>query len=109
MSEYPKDSDGAALQQVADSGSDMSQPMIIDFSVAAPDEAAARAVAAAAEALGFDPSIYQDPDSSSWSVSCSKSMLATYEGVIAARAQLDGIARTFASACDGWGSFGNAG
>jgi len=105
--DYPADADGDALRRVAASGNDMSQPMTIDFSIAAPHEAAARAVAAATEALGFDPSIYQDPDKGTWSVTCSKSMLATYAGVLAAQAQLAQVARAHASACEGWGSFGN--
>lgn len=107
--DYPADADGDALRQVAAGGSNMAQPMTIDFVIAAPDEAAARGVAAASEALGFDPSIYQDPDKGTWSVTCSKSMLATYAGVIAAQAQLSELARPYAAACDGWGSFGNGG
>lgn len=106
--DYPNDPDGDLLRQVASSGSDMAVPMVIDFSVAAPDEAAARGVAGAAEPHGFDPSIYQSPDNGSWSVYCSRSMLATYEGVVATRAQLNEIARPFGATCDGWASFGNS-
>jgi hypothetical protein len=105
---YPDDADGDALRAVASSGSDMGMPMVIDFTVQAPDETAARAVAGAVEAFGFDPSIYQSPDDGSWTVSCSKSMLATYAVVVAARAQLNDIARPYAASCDGWGSFGNS-
>jgi hypothetical protein len=105
---YPDDADGDALRGVAGSGSDMALPMVIDFSVGAPDETAARALAAAVEPFGFDPSIYESPDDGSWTVSCSKSMLATYAGVVATRAQLNKIARPYGGSCDGWGSFGNA-
>jgi hypothetical protein len=105
---YPNDADGDSLRRVASSGSDMALPMVIDFSVAAPDEAAARGVARAAESQGFDPSIYQSPDNGSWSVYCSKSMLATYEGVVAARTALNEFARPFGATCDGWASFGNS-
>jgi hypothetical protein len=105
---YPDDADGDALRQVASGGSDMSVPMVIDFAVDAPDEASARALAAAVEPLGFDPSIYENPDDGSWTVSCSKSMLATYEGVVAAQAQLQGVAIHHGATCDGWGSFGNS-
>ena len=107
-SDYPNDPDGDSLRQVAGSGSDMAVPMVIDFSVAAPDEASARAVASAAEPRGFDPSIYQSPDNGSWNVYCSKSMLATYAGVVATRAELNDIARAFGATCDGWASFGNS-
>jgi hypothetical protein len=105
---YPDDADGDALRGVAGSGSDMTLPMVIDFTVDAPDETAARALATAVEAFGFDPSIYECPDDGSWIVSCSKSMLATYAAVVAARAQLNDIARPYGASCDGWGSFGNS-
>jgi hypothetical protein len=107
MNAYPADADGDALRQVAGSGSDMTQPMTIDFSLAVPDEAAARRVAAAAELLGFDPSIHEDPEKRSWSVYCSRSMLATYDGVVAAQAQLNEMAAPHGARCDGWASFGN--
>jgi hypothetical protein len=106
--DYPNDADGDSLRRVASSGSDMAVPMVIDFSVAAPDEASARGVAGAAEPHGFDPSIYENPDNGSWSVYCSKSMLATYEGVVSTRAALNEIARPFGATCDGWASFGNS-
>jgi hypothetical protein len=106
--DYPNDPDGDSLRQVASGGNDMAVPMIIDFSVAAPNEPSARAVAGAVEPRGFDPSIYQSPDNGSWNVYCSKSMLATYEGVVAARAELNEIARAFGAMCDGWASFGNS-
>jgi hypothetical protein len=104
---YPDDADGDALRRVASSGSDMALPMVIDFAVVVANEASARAVAAAVEPLGFDPSIYESPDDGSWTVSCSKSMLATYEGVVAAQAELKEIVRHYGATCDGWASFGN--
>ena len=107
--EYPNDADGDALRSVAGSGSDMSSPMVIDFSVRVPDEAAARRLAVLVESLGFDPSIYQDPDNGSWSLNCSKSMLATHAGVVAAQIQLNEVAQPHGGSCQGWGSFGNSG
>jgi hypothetical protein len=106
---YPDDADGEALRGVANSGSNMSSPMVIDFSIRVPDEATARRVAVLVEPLGFDPSIYQDPDNGSWSLNCSKSMLATYEGVVAAQTQLKAVAGPHGGTCQGWGSFGNSG
>lgn len=107
-SPYPSDADGDALRNVAESGADMSRPMVIDFSVEVPDERTARRVAEVVAAHGFDPSISEDDDSGSWSVSCSKSMLATYEGVVAVQVELNELLSPHGGICDGWGSFGNS-
>jgi hypothetical protein len=104
---YPNDADGDALRNVAESGADMSLPMVIDFSVEVPDERTARRVAEVVAAHGFDPSISEDDDSDSWSVYCSKSMLATYEGVVAVQVELNELLSPHGGICDGWGTFGN--
>jgi len=41
MTTYPNDADGAVLADLAAQGMDMSQPLVIEFPVAVPDEAAA--------------------------------------------------------------------
>jgi Regulator of ribonuclease activity B len=104
---YPNDADGDALRNAAESGADMSLPMVIDFSVDVPDEYTARRVAEIVATHGFDPSIYEDHDSGSWNVYCSKSMLATYDGVVAVQAQLNELLSPHGGSCDGWGTFGN--
>jgi len=104
---YPRDADGDALRRVVDSGADMSRPMVIDFSVKVPDEKTARHLAELVEARGFDPSISENDGSSSWSVHCSKSMLATYDGVVAVQAELNVLAAFHGGLCEGWGTFGN--
>jgi hypothetical protein len=105
---YPNDSDGDALRKASESGADMSSPMVIDFSVAVADESTARRVAELVAERGFDPSICQDDGRDSWSVYCSKSMLATYEGVVSVQAELNELLATHGGICDGWGTFGNA-
>jgi hypothetical protein len=104
---YPNDADGDALRNVAESGADMSAPMVIDFSVDVSDERTARLAAEVVAAHGFDPSISEDDRSGTWSVHCSKSMLATYEGVVAVRLELNELLRSYGGICEGWGSFGN--
>ena len=106
--DFPNDADGDSLRRVAESGSDLSQPMSIDFTVKAPDERAARIIADLVSARGFDPSISDGDGKSSWSVFCSKFMLATHEGVVAAQAELNELSRPHGGACDGWLTFGNA-
>ena len=103
---YPDDADGDALRNVASSGADMSCSMVIDFSVGAPDEHSAREAAERVEARGYDPSLHQDDDGR-WTVYCAKSMLATYEGVVEARKELNQLLEPLGCVCDGWASFGN--
>jgi len=106
--DFPNDADGDSLRRVVESGSDLSQPMSIDFTIEAPDEHAARRIAELVSAKGFDPSICDNEGRSSWSVYCSKFMLATYDGVVAAQAQLSEMARLHGGRCDGWSTFGNS-
>jgi Regulator of ribonuclease activity B len=106
--DFPNDADGDSLRRVAESGSDMSRPMIIDFTIQAPDEHAARHIAGLVSAIGFDPSISDNEGRNSWSVYCSISMLATYDGVVAAQSQLNEVSRPHGGSCDGWGTFGNS-
>ena len=107
--EYPADADGDALRRVIEDGADIASPMVIDFSVVAPDERSARAIAALVVSQGFDPSITDDGGSGRWSVYCSKSMLATHAGVVAEQATLNALAAPQGGHCDGWATFGNGG
>ncbi len=106
--DFPNDADGEALRRVVESGSDLSRPMSIDFTIEAPDERTARRIAELVGAEGFDPSISDNEGRASWSVYCSKFMLATYDGVVAAQAQLNELVGLHGGRCDGWSTFGNA-
>jgi hypothetical protein len=106
--DFPNDFDGDSLRRIVESGSDLSQPMSIDFNIEAPDEKSARIIATLAADKGFDPSICDNPGKSTWNVYCSKFMLATYDGVVGAQAQLNDLSRPHGGRCDGWGTFGNS-
>ena len=111
--DYPYDSDGDAMRRVAAGGSDMSKPMVIDFQVAAPDETTAKRIADEAAEVGYHVSVYvcdEDIEGAGdpWTCECTKSMVPTYHGLIAAQAELDAIARPLGAYVDGWGTFGNA-
>jgi regulator of RNase E activity RraB len=107
--DYPDDNDGDALRKVAEAGADMSSPMVIEFSIEAADERSARNIAELVDAQGFDPSISDNEGRGSWSVYCAKSMLATYDGVVAVQAELTALVAAHGGHCDGWGTFGNGG
>ena len=50
--DYPADADGDALHRVANGGSDMSRPMVVDFMDAVSDPTSAELVAKAAIRVG---------------------------------------------------------
>jgi Regulator of ribonuclease activity B len=105
---YPNNADGDALQRVADHGSDMSQPMSIDFCVAVPDESAGNSVSEVATARGYVTEVVRDDDSSSWTCYCRKEMVPTYDAIIAAQDELDELSKPFGGYSDGWGTLGNS-
>ena len=115
--DYPDDIDGQVLRMIADDGNDMSQPMEVEFHVAAATENAAESIAIAAEKLGYETLIdfddgKDDPDvdedvTEPWTCTCRKTMLLEYDAVMAAQAQLDKIAQPEGGYADGWGTFGN--
>ncbi len=108
MATYPRDADGDALRRVAEEGSDMSRPMVVDFMIATGSESAGRAIAAAVGPLGYATSVELDGDGRDrWTVYCTRTMALTYESVIAAQRELDAAARPLGGYSDGWGTFGN--
>ncbi len=112
--DYPKDADGDALRRVIALGADMSKPMDIDFAVAVPTREAGEHVAEEAERRGFRVNLVADadeeePEATSWSCYCTKSMVPDYDALLAVQHELDEIAKPCGGWSDGWGTFGNAG
>jgi hypothetical protein len=124
VTNYPDDADGAVLADLAARGVDMSSPLLIEFAVAAPDEASANAVAKAMRAAGYDTEIcfdegdpdedefdedYElDPDDEefapAWTVFANVSMIPEYDELIRIQAELDRIAGPHGGKADGWGT-----
>ena len=107
MTDYPNDDDGDALRRIAESGSDMSQPMLVDFFIAVHDEQMARAVADAVGPKGYAIELDHDDEDDDWSCCCSREMLLTHDAVVAAQAELQRLAEPLGGEVDGWGTFGN--
>jgi hypothetical protein len=105
MTTYPTDADGEALRRVA-ADSDMSKPMVIDFSVDVPDGSSGEQIASRARERGYIAEVIHEQDGA-WTCVCSKGMLATYDGVLAAQAELDELSARFGGHSDGWGTAGN--
>lgn len=105
---FPDDADGDALFQVVAAGSDLDQPMDIDFAVLVSDEAAADDVAAEADAKGFATEVSWDEEAGEWTCYCTKAMLATYESVREVQEELRALAAPHGGVPDGWETAGNA-
>ncbi len=118
MTEYPDDADGSVLADLAAAGLDMTQPMEIEFPVAAPDEEAANAIAAALIAAGYaaiveyddgEPEDDSDDDEEDddfvpgWDVYVSALMVPDYDEIIRIQADLGRIANPLGGMSDGWG------
>ncbi len=103
---FPEDPDGDALFQVAKLGSDLSEPMEIDFIVAVPDEAAGKSVARAARAEDFVTEVGTDEDGE-WIVYCTRTMIASYESIVGAQDELRALAGPLGGEPDGWETAGN--
>jgi len=118
MTDYPNDADGDALRRIANDGSDVSQPIEVDFTVDAGSSEAGHRIAAAAEELGYrtrvaendaDEEGGEDDDlAGRWTVYCTRDIVLTYQSVMAAQAELDRISAPFGGRTDGWGTFGHA-
>lgn len=118
MKEYPDDADGSVLADLAALGIDMTQPMDIEFPVAAPDEEAANAIASALIAAGYDAHVeYDDGEPEDvgdedeedddfvpgWDVYVSTRMVPDYDEIIRIQADLGRLANPLGGMSDGWG------
>jgi hypothetical protein len=96
-----------ALARLAAAGSDLSQPMVIDFYVGAPHAVAARAVAATIRRAGFDVWVRSDETKEQWVCVCRKGMLPSPSMLTEAERLLGRLAAPFGGRAQGWGSYGN--
>jgi hypothetical protein len=118
MTSYPNDADGAVLADLAARGVDMSQPLLIEFPVAVPDEPTAKKTLQALTKAGYESHIEYDdgePDDTgeiasddeeygpSWTVYANIRMIPQYTEIVRIQAELDRIAQPFGGKSDGWG------
>ena len=112
--EFPDDADGEALRELTAAGHNLSEPMEVDFQVAAADEESATKIAEAASKLGYRTAIYFDDEEDFdegddlWTTECTKEMVVTYEELLKTQTELDELAKPLGGYIDGWGTFGNA-
>lgn len=118
MTDYPDDDDGFVLRQLAEHGVDMTQPLLIEFAVAVPDEPAAEAVSEALIAAEYDAAAEYDegepdedgnidPDDEefgpSWTVYVNVEMVPDHQRIVDIQKDLDRIAGPLGGHADGWG------
>jgi hypothetical protein len=118
MTTYPDDADGAILADLAAQGIDMSQPLLIEFPVAVPDEVSANSTLKAMTEAGYESHIEYDegepdddgeidPDDEefgpSWTVYANVRMIPEYNKIVRIQAELDRLAWPFGGNSDGWG------
>lgn len=118
MTTYPDDADGQALSSIAAEGIDMSQPLLIEFPVAVPDEATAESVFKEMTNAGYTTQIDFDegePDFNpevddadefgpAWTVFTTIEMVPAYDEIMRIQAELDRIAVPLGGKSDGWGA-----
>jgi Regulator of ribonuclease activity B len=105
--DLPNDADGDALRRLQADGSDLSKEMEIDFAVVVPDRKGGEAFAVVARQVGFATNVYHDEEGA-WTCYCTRTMVPTYDAMIAVQESLAEMGRPFNAFPDGWGSFGNA-
>src|ERR1051325_1641432 len=103
--DYPDDADGDALRRVARAGSDMTQPMLIDYHVAVQDRISADQIALAALRLGYATKVVAEERPREFTVWCTRGMVPDYDSIIAAQRELDTLAAPFGGKTDGWGTY----
>jgi len=121
--EYPDDADGSVLADLAALGIDMTQPMEIEFPVAAPDEESANAIAKVLIEAGYDALVEYDdgePEDGSeeeddeedeeedeyvpgWDVYVAVTMVPDYDEIVRIQADLGRLANPLGGMSDGWG------
>ncbi len=111
---YPNDADGQALANVAASGMDMSQPIPIEFAIAAPDESSSEEISAAVSTKGYRVESYFDEGESdfvegdddefgpSWTVYAIVITEPSYENVVQIQSEIDQLVSKLGGKSDGW-------
>jgi len=106
MNNYPNDIDGDVLRRVAQDGSDMTQPMLIDFAIDAPSEEVADHVLARLKAKDFVSKKTQNDDGR-WTITVPVMMTPVHAEIVDFQNALDEDLNQFGAKSDGWGTFGN--
>jgi hypothetical protein len=115
MPNFPDDADGEVLAQLEEMGVDLTQPLKLEFTIAADGEESAEAIRAALEKKQYVAETYYDEGEPgevdedgeefgpSWSVYVKRQMVPEYDEIIRIQQELDAIAEPLGGFADGWG------
>ena len=106
--QYPADADGDAIRRGVALGVDLSRPVDVDFVVDVPSRAAGERIKILVGRLGYRTVLDADDEDTAWTCYCTRRMLLTHDGLMAARAALDAACRPHGGVVDGWGTSGAA-
>jgi len=119
MSNYPQDEDGDLLAQLEEMGVDMTQPLDLEFMVAADGADAAEAIRTALANKKYDVEVVfdegepgetgdidedEDAYGPSWTVYVKRRMVPDYNEIIRIQQDLDATAEPLGGFADGWGA-----
>lgn len=91
------------LDQIAERGADLTQPILVDFQHIFYDADDARLFEEAAENLGFAVTIERVDFEDEWDVTASKEMVPSCEAITSIEMTLAGLAERMGGEADGWG------
>lgn len=93
--------------QTSENDPDMSNPMDIEFFVAAPDEITAKQVEIAVTDEGYRTRIVSDVESGNWYCCCIKKVICNYRSLMEAQRELEELIHPIGVKVEGWGTFDN--
>jgi len=105
-SAFPDDGDGMVLQSLADAGSDLEKPHVIELFLYFRTEADAKKAAESVASLGAGivPEVRTVNDSDDWICFGVVPMIPDYQTLAALRVELTGLAEALGGEYDGWGT-----
>lgn len=93
------------LERLRADSVDLSQPLAVDFHVAATSLGSAQSIAEAAAGEGFEVKVVDEGDGE-YTVWCTTNLIATADSVATIEAKLDELALPLGGYIDGWGAEG---
>jgi hypothetical protein len=118
VSNYPDDADGAVLADLESMGVDMTQPLLFEFPVDAPDEDTANEIHRIMTGAGYDSHIEYDEGElegdeedelddeelgAAWTVFANVRMVPNYQEILRIQKELDQLVEPLGGTADGWG------
>ena len=109
IQDIPDDDTGQAIKRWAMEGSDLNEPMKIDFFINVADEVIGSQLSVNPALSDFKVFVERDDDTGRWTCYCTITMIPDYRAIINIETLLADVAKGLGAGYDGFGSFGNAG